>query len=242
MTLVVTTASVLGITVVGDRAVTRRSGDGTEILEAKKVWYAPQANVALAFWGSAIPPGNESLEDWARSFVDSIENNESVVSICNRLVSNLNPALESLRKLWSDLRRGIHVSGYENGLPVIFHVHTGDPLAFHHSLEVHRDFPDIHGGGVDKYRQDLESGKHVQLRNGYYELFATLAAAVFEARHELSKLLKRSVPANTLWGQAAFDEALVRLAADILKSAQLPKHVSSELDVVVFNSNGEVHP
>ena len=62
MTLVVTTASARGITVVGDRAVTRQSDAGVEILEARKVWYSPKANLALAFWGNANFPGSESLE------------------------------------------------------------------------------------------------------------------------------------------------------------------------------------
>lgn len=238
MTLVVTTASAVGITVVGDRAVTRRSVRGVEILAAKKVWYAPQANVALAFWGNANLPGDESLEDWARRFVAKIQPHDSVAAVCERLVSTLNPELESLGKPWSYLRRGIHVSGYENDLPVIFHVHTGDPRAFYHSLEVHRDYPDLHGGGPEKYRHHLDSGGLVQLRNGYYDLFATLAQAVFESRADLSALLERQVPAPSLNGQAAFDEALVRLAAGILKSAQLPQSVSIDLDVVSFTSRG----
>ncbi len=238
MTLVVTSASAFGITVVGDRAVTRRSDSGVEILAAKKVWYSPEANVALAFWGNANLSGDESLEEWARRFVSNIQSHDSVASVCERLVSTLNPELESLGNSWSYLRREIHVSGYENDLPVIFHVHTGDPREFHHSLEVHRDYPDIHGGGPEKYRQHLDNGGLVQLRNGYYGLFATLAQVVFESRADLSALLERQVPAPSQNGQAAFDEALVRLAAGILKSAQLPQSVGTDLDVVSFTSRG----
>jgi len=240
MTLVVTTASVNGITVVGDRAVTRRSDAGVEIHEAQKVWYAPEANVALAFWGNADLPNGESLEEWAGRFVSKIEGNDNVATISDRLVNTLNPELESLGKAWSHLRRGIHVSGYENGLPVIFHVHTGDPRAFHHALEVHRDYPDVHGGGVEPYRQHLQAGGFAQLRNGYYELFATLARTIFESQKELSSLFGVPVPAPTLHGQAAFDETLVRLAGGLLKSAQLPQRVGIEPDVIAFTPQGRV--
>ncbi len=238
MTLVVTTASARGITVVGDRAVTRRTDSGREILEARKVWYAKKANVALAFLGNADLPGGESLENWARRFVTKIERNDTVATTCDRLVSTLNPKLKSLEKPWGDLRRGIHVSGYENGLPVIFHVHTGDPQAFHHALEVHRDYPDIHGGGPEQFCLHLETGGFAQLRNGEYGLYATLARTVFESQKELSSLLGVPVPATTLCGQAAFDETLVRLASGILKSAQLPQRVSAKLDVIAFTPDG----
>lgn len=240
MTLVVTTASARGITVVGDRAVTRRSDSRIQILEAQKVWYAQEANIALAFWGNTNLPCNQSLEDWARRFVMAIRANDSVAGVCERLVRELNPALESLGKSWSDLRRGIQVSGFENQLPVIFHVHTGDPKAFHHSLEFHRDYPDIHGGGIDQYRALLESGGLAQLRNGYYELFATLAQAAFNSRAALASVLGSPVPALSLEGQAAFDEALVSLAAGILKSAQLPQSVGTRLDVIAFTQRGLV--
>jgi hypothetical protein len=240
MTLVVTSASAQGITVVGDRAVTRQSKSGVEILKSKKVWYAREANVALAFWGNANLPGGQSLEDWASRFVTSISETDSVSSVCERLVSKLNPALESLGMSWPSLRRGVHVSGYENDVPVIFHVHTGDPKVFHHSLEVHRDYPDIYGGGLARYRQLLADGGLAQLRNGYYELFVTLAQAAFDAREALSTILGVPVPAPSLPGQAAFDEAIVRLSAGMLKSAQLPQHVGEDLDVIAFTSKGLV--
>ena len=237
MTLVVTTASAQGITVVGDRAITRRSVTGVELLEGRKIWYSADANISLAFWGNANLPDGESLEAWARRFVVAIGSNDTVASVSDRLVSVLNPELESLGKTWSFLRRNPH-RGYENGLPVIFHVHTGDPRAFHHALEVHRDYPDIHGGGSKRYRQFIETGGYAQIRNGYYELFATLARAAFDVRDELSSLLGVPVPAPTLVGQVAFDEALVRLASGILKSAQLPQSVSTDVDVIAFTPQG----
>ena len=171
--------------------------------------------------------------------MDKIKTNDTVATVSELLVSTLNPELESLGRPWSYLRRGIHVSGYENGLPVIFHVHTGDPRAFHHALEVHRDYPDIHGGGLEPYRQHLAIGGFAQLRNGYYGLFATLARTAFESQEELSSLLGVPVPAPTIRGQAAFDEALVRLAGGLLKSAQLPQSVGTEPDVIAFTSQGE---
>ena len=240
MTLVVTTASELGITVVGDRAVTRSSSLGLEILEARKVWYSKKANIALAFWGNANLPGGKSLQDWARQFTDTINRRDTVSEVCDRLADTLNLELECLGKEWWEMRRGIHVSGYENGVPVIFHVHTGDPQLFHHSLEVHRDYPDVHVGDAEEYRRRLGHSEFFQLRNGYFGLFEILAKGVFESGDELSKLLKKPIPARSLEGQAAFDEALVRLAAGILKAAQLPQSVSPRLDTIAFTSQGRV--
>ena len=42
----------------------------------------------------------------------------------------------------------------------------------------------------------------------------------------------QAVPAASLQGQAAFDEAVVRLSAGMLKSAQLPQSVAERLDVI----------
>jgi hypothetical protein len=240
MTLVVTTASARGITVVGDRAAARRSGGRTEILSTKKVWFSSNANIALACWGNADLPRNQPLEEWIGAFVDGIQKNAGVETVCERLANQLNPLLDSLERPLSRLRRGIHVSGYENGVPVIFHVHTGDPRAFHHPLRLYRDYPDIHGGGREHYRQFLDSGGFAQLRNGQYELFVTLAQRAFESQRDLSALLGTPVPADTLRGQATFDEALVRFAHGILKSAELPPTVSSDLDVIAFTADGQV--
>ena len=239
MTLVVTTASAHGITVVGDRAVTRRTSDDVTILEARKVWYSPTANIGLAFWGNVYLP-DSSMESWTQEFVNGITKKDTVSSIAERLASSLNAVLEPLGLYWSQLRRGIHVSGYEHGLPVIFHVHTGDPRAFHHALEVHRDFPDLLGGGVEKYQSLIEAGGRAQLRNGAYELFVTVATLAEQKRGELSALLKTPVPAPTLAGQAAFDAALVRFSSDLIASADLPRTVGPDLDVVAFTANGQV--
>jgi hypothetical protein len=237
MTIVVTTASRLGITVVGDRAITRPESNGPQIFHGKKVWYSPAANVALAFWGNVYYPGT-SLEEWAGQFTASIKTSETVFSIAQRLADNMNAALEPTGRLWSDLRRGVHVSGYENALPVILHVHTGDPKIVNHELRVHRDFPDIHGGGPENYRLNLDAGARVQLRNGAHELFVTVAILAEESRPQLSLFLRTPVPAPTLSGQASFDAAIVRFAAEIITSSNLPPTVSTELDVVAFTDAG----
>lgn len=237
MTIVVTTASRLGITVVGDRAITRPESDGPQIFHAKKVWYSPAANVALAFWGNAYCPGT-SLEQWAGQFTASIERAETASSVAQRLADSMNATLEPTGRLWSDLRRGVHVSGYENALPVVLHVHTGDPNIVHHALRVHRDFPDIHGGGPENHRRNLDAGARVQLRNGAHELFVTVAILAEESRPQLSRFLRAPVPAPTLSGQASFDAAIVRFAAEVIRSSNQPQIVSTELDVVAFTDTG----
>lgn len=237
MTIVVTTASRLGITVVGDRAITRPESNGPQIFQGKKVWYSPAANVALAFWGNVYYPGT-SLEEWAGRFTASIEPSETVSSVAQRLADSMNAELARTGRLWSDLRRGVHVSGYENALPVILHVHTGDPRIAHHELCVHRDFPDTYGGGPEDYLRHLDAGARVQLRNGAHELFVTVAILAEESRPQLSHFLRAPVPAPTLSGQASFDAAIVRFAAEVIRSSNLPQTVSTDLDIVAFTDAG----
>lgn len=38
--------------------------------------------------------------------------------------------------------RGIHVAGFRNGLPVLFHVHCGHDNEPAHELRLHKDYPD----------------------------------------------------------------------------------------------------
>ena len=239
MTLVVSTASARGISVVTDRAVSRRTGTALELYSAQKGWYSAKANIALAFWGNATLPDGQALERWAERFVNDVTEHDTPASVAGRLASELNPMLERLTAHWSKMRRGVHVSGYEGDLPVIFHVHTGDPRGFHHALEVHRDFPDVHVGSAETYRAHLAGGGFVQLRNGQHELFATVAQLSTELQSELSTILRTPVPAQTLRGQALFDEALVRFAAGILKSADQHQVVSDLVDIITFTADGK---
>jgi len=240
MTLVVTTASKRGITVVGDRASAIDINGRVEFATATKVRYSPKARMAFAFWGKADFPQGQSYEKWAEDFVSSLEEGVSVKVASERLAESLNEILESMGRYWYQQRRGIHVSGYQDDLPVIYHVHTGDPNAYHHRLMAYPDVPDIQFGDLGTYRRHLETGGYVQLRNGFYELFAAFADNIYENRDELTQMLKSTFPAPSLRGQATLDETVVRMVNGLMRAAELPERVGVEIDVIAFDQHGLV--
>src|SRR4051812_34124315 len=117
MTLVVTTASRFGISLVGDRAVSRRVDNNLPTVaerETRKVFHSATANIALACWGNTDFPGVDYFT-WVNNFVnDDIQEGMSVRDVATflgeRLTTQLRP-LSDERHSWSSLRRGIHVSG-----------------------------------------------------------------------------------------------------------------------------------
>src|SRR5689334_20612944 len=150
MTLVVTSVSALGVSVVGDKAASFPVGAETFATPtATKVYYSAPLNMSFAIWGSAASPG-VSYEQWFADLVlNGLPSDAGLDVVSQTIAREINSLLAPLKTSWAELRRGIHVGGYESGVPCIYHVHTGAPSASQHELRVFRDFPDIHGGGLD---------------------------------------------------------------------------------------------
>ena len=245
MTLVISTASSHGITVVGDRAISQRVDSGPLAVlatPAEKLFYSDSANLAFACWGSAAFDG-ESYEQWLRRFVNTIASGTSLAEASDELASQLNSRLNSLAARlhgWADLHRGIHVSGYVDDLPCIYHVHTGDPNIAHHPLRVYRDFPDIYAEGDENYRRTLASGKYAQIFNGFHELYGTVGGKVGELRDELQRQFDVIIPAPSLRGQLELSRALVRFAGGLLRAADRAPQVSLEITDVAFTQAGRI--
>lgn len=246
MTIVVSTVSQHGITVVGDRAVSRRSGDDDlTVLDsgADKVFYSGAANIAFACWGNT-DFGDMSYNDWIRGTVASaIERGMPLRAASEMLAHQINQRLAPLaesRHGWSSLRRGIHVSGYVDGLPCIYHVHTGAPEEGHHPLRVYRDFPDVHGGGADIFRQKLARGERAQVFNGFHELFGLVGVTLGDIRDRLQKEFDIRIPAPTLRGQLELDRALIRFAAGLLRAGDRAPQVSLDVSDVAFDASGRI--
>lgn len=243
MTLVVTTASTNGISVVGDKAVTRTvHGVGSSIAEpSTKIFYSSAANISLACWGSTRLDGSD-YSQWMKDFVaNRLTRGIPLEEACRLLATDLNAILDPIAASgvpWSDLRRGVHVAGFESETPCVFHVHTGDPRAFNHRLEVHRDFPDIHGGGAVAYRERLQSGTRFQLFNGFHNLFGAVGAALEPLRHALEAEFDTQIPEPTLQGQLEYDRTLVRLAAGLLRAGGHLPQISLDIESFSFNHDG----
>jgi hypothetical protein len=246
MTLVVSTVSQRGITVVADCAVSRLSLDAPPVVlpeTAEKIIYSSAANIAFAFWGKTFFGGTDYFV-WANDVVQKeVTAGTSLIDASDLLAERINEQLAPFAsKLhgWGELRRGVHVSGYVDGLPCIYHVHTGASHDANHSLRVHRDFPDVHGGGADAHRQSLLEGKRAQLFNGFHELFGTLGESFGPLRSRLEKDFGVKIPAPTLRGQLELDRTLVRLAGGLLRAADRAPQVSVEVSDVAFTADGRV--
>lgn len=246
MTIIVSTVSQHGITVVGDRAVSRRSGDDDlTVLDsgADKVFYSDAANIAFACWGNT-DFGGTPYSDWIRGIVlSAIEPGMSLLAASEMLADQINQRLAPIaesRRGWSSLRRGVHVSGYVDSLPCIYHVHTGAPEEGHHPLRVYRDFPDVHGGGADTHQQNLARGKRAQVFNGFHELFGLVGDAFGDLRDRLETEFDVRIPAPTLRGQLELDRALIRFAAGLLRAGDRAPQVSLDVTDVAFNASGRI--
>jgi hypothetical protein len=240
MTIVVTTASQYGITVVGDKAQTSIRGETREVHnDARKVYYSAAANVSLAFWGDARMP-HGSLETWAATFVDSLCAEDSVKAVALRLETELSAVLEPLsRRGWWPVRRGAHVAGFIDGLPYIYHVHTGDPRHGEHAPKVHPEYPTVQMSTGD-HRQHLADGYCAQLRNGEFDLFGDTFDWLREYRIERERMGGIAPPSRDLRMHLAMDAAAVQLASKILAANGSPPSVSEEIDCLAFTASGLV--
>lgn len=241
MTIVVTTASRYGITVVGDKAQTSRRGQTREVRnDARKVHYSAVANVSLAFWGDARMPLG-SLDSWAATFVETLTAADSVETTGRRLEAELSSVLEPLPKRgWYDVRRGVHVAGFIDGLPHIYHVHTGDPRQGEHAPSLRQDFPVDHMPSLDDYRQHLADGRCAQLRNGEFALFGNTFDWLREYRIKREHIDGLTLPSPDLRVQLAIDAAVVRLTSKILAAKGPTPSVSKEVDCLAFTASGLV--
>lgn len=236
MTLVVSEVTGFGIVMVGDSAVTVR-GEPTRVYTgAAKIQYSHAANVGFAMWGRACV-GGETQDRWLSQFIASIRDSESLPAIADRLAAELNHELVKEGEPWSELRRGIHIAGYVDGLPHLYHIHTGDPAVEEHELRVFKDFPHIHGGGLEGYRTRLQMVGGYHLRNGFYEVFGTLFDAVYQYTTVLRQL-GFVWPSGSLDHRVSLYKLLVRFLGDTLVADGRLPSVGGETQALAFTERG----
>jgi hypothetical protein len=195
--------------------------------------------MSFGIWGDASTPG-EPYYKWFGDLVASLPAGLGLQDVAEEIAQQVNALIGSMGLRWSILRRGIHVAGFEDDLPCIFHVHTGAADEEQHELRVFRDYPDIHGGGRADYARTLQAGGWFQLRNGRHDLLNTIGAHLEEIRREFKKVYGKSVPGPDLAAQFALDRATVHFCAGLLASAGAAPSVSEELDGYAFGARGLV--
>jgi hypothetical protein len=252
MTLVSTSVSARGITVVGDRAITVTDEAGNQsFVAAPKIFYSKAANISLTIWGNFYLPG-KSMEYWMPDFVSEISETDTLEAVGKRLADELTSRLTVPNMSWGDYRRGIHLAGYVNSIPHIYHVHTGEPTQGHHPPHLYYDipygpltlsFPPIDGGREPferekAYLAHLAMGGTAHLFNGEHVLFGFLHDALERLRGRLERSTRMRIPAPTIQGQLSLERALVRFAANLLGAAELPPTVSEDVDCIAFDARG----
>jgi hypothetical protein len=222
MTLIVTEVSEqFGCVVVGDSAVTI---DGTRVvLGAEKVHYSAEANVGFAIWGNACLAG-ERVDALVSQFAENLSGTASPRSAGRDLAALLSNRGEQDGRGWERLRGGVHVCGYEGGLPVLFHIHTGaEPPAPQARFALYEDFPDARAG--------------VHLRNGYYPMFS----ALFEGMQRYAAALTElgfSWPNESVDDRVSYYSIMVETVARTLEASRRLPAVGRAVSAFAFNRNG----
>ena len=236
MTLVVSDISRYGIIMVGDSAVTL----GTSVkADAFKVQYAKAANVGFALWGNA-GVDHRRIDYWLADFIrDQVKTGDSVQDVGERLVSSLNAVLEKSGRKWKDLVRGIHIAGYREALPVLFHAHCGHPNEPAHEMRLYHDYPDDQKWSEDHFRSLLNYG-FIHLRNGYHPLFGPLFKQALDYAAQLRAAHNIQFPHPSLEGRFEFYKLLVRFVAGTLVASKIHPGVNDELSAIAFDDHGMV--
>jgi len=246
MTLVVSDITRHGIVMVGDSAVTVMQND--EIVdireEAAKVQYSPAANVGITMWGNGSIDGT-SMDSWIAEFIEaSITPGDDIEDIALRLAEQLNADLSRMGKSWNELRGGLHIAGYKNDLPRLWHIHTGPANEPQHELQLHLDFPELKGLNDIDFRVFLSQDedtfpKYCHLRNGYIPHFAALFDSMMRYSRTLRALYIR-FPQDSLEGRLTFYKLLVQFVAETLVAAGKHPGVNNVLSAIAFNQSGLV--
>lgn|GEM_PF-1192361 len=221
MTLVVTEVSeAFGCVVVGDSAVT----SGTKVCYgAEKIHYSSSAMIGFALWGNACL-GGRRVDEFVSDFSASLSSIETPRTAGRALAALLSQEGVRDGRDWLALRGGVHVCGYENSLPVLFHLHTGhEPLAPQGPFQLYEDFPDASAG--------------CHLRNGYFRMFSGLYEGMQHYAAQLGALGYKW-PCEAVEDRVSFYTIMVNTVARTLEAANRVPAVGGVVSSFAFNRNG----
>ena len=244
MTLVVSEISRLGILMIGDSAITfSQTGLPTVVINgAAKIHYSEKANIGFAMWGNAFVRGQQ-LDLWLKTFIDTtIIANEDIEIVGQRLTKQIRIELEQEHKPWSDLIFGIHIAGYKDGLPRLWHIHCGHSNEPDHEPRLYHDFFE------DKWSEDYFRATFfppggggtasAHLRNGYAPYYGLLFDSLIGYSNNLRGILGTELPTDTLEGHLQYHKILVKFVAGALVAAGIHPGVNDNLSSISFNQDG----
>ena len=185
--------------------------------------------------------GRQSLDKWVADFLNSQA----------RLRPNLEQLGSSLAQQINEIRRefnvpmdettrsGFHLAGYDNGVPRLWHVHTGHLQEPVHEFRLYKDYPNDQGISDEQFIQFLQNSGFVHLRNGYHEFFAILFDSVLKYANTLQHF-GIQFPMDSIEGRVLFCKLLIQFVSGTLKASGLHPGVNDILSVAAFNQNGLV--
>ncbi len=132
-TIVISDISNLGVAMVADTAITI---DDRSFVGFQKLFKVPQINAGISIWGNLNIRGTDA-DEWIRHFINNyIPEDMNLSDMANRLKEKLNDTfrdrlINENRKMeemgiHGACRMGMHVAGFENDIPRLFHINNGD--------------------------------------------------------------------------------------------------------------------
>jgi hypothetical protein len=239
MSLVVSDISTHGIVMVGDSAITRRKGGKLiDVLsDGSKIQYSEVANIGFALWGRCNL-ADQRVDAWLSDFIKSeVRTGDSVESVGERLAKILNEKIAAMKEPWDKQVRGIHLAGYRDDRPVLFHVHCGHPNEPSHELRLYHDYPDDRNWSTEEFEALLSRGV-IHLRNGFIQHFAALFDSMLAYMEKLDRILRVKFPQPSLRGRFDFYKLLVRFVADTLTATGQTQSVNDKLSAIAFDQKG----
>jgi hypothetical protein len=234
MTLVVSDISKHGIVMVGDSAITQIKNGRKEVRSrCAKIHYSSAANIGFATWGNA-GVGKIKMDTWISEFIQtSIKQGEAIEDVAIKLINQLNPILASSGLRWKQVHRGIHIAGYKNGLPCLYHIHCGHDNEPSHELRFYKDFPDDQPWSERKFEFRLNFC-FTHLRNGYHPLFGLLFDRILEYSNQLRMFYNISFPFESLNHRLEFYKLLVGFVAGVLVASNRRPIINDKLSAIAF--------
>jgi hypothetical protein len=239
MTLVLSDLSRHGIIMLGDSAVIRRAS-GVDINspdKAEKIQYFRKANIGAGIWGVRSIGAEKSDEILARFALERDSMDLGLERCGQELARIFNDLLDKAGLEGKAREGGIHLGGYVEGHPKLWHVHwsaTGvdGPWA------LAKDFPESKGWSDERMDGIIRSGGSVQIANGFYH-YLNLARFCLRMYSKLLRLYKgHEFPANSIDGRITYVRTLFLLVPAALKSPNSPVYVDENIRLVSFDHSG----
>jgi hypothetical protein len=229
----------------GNSAVTVMRDDNSVVEvrgDAAKVQYSPEANVGISAWGNGNV-GGRRIDSWIADFIDfSIAPGDDLETIGGRLTVQLNEELSKMGKSWDELRCGLHLAGYMNGVPRLWHIDTGHDRGSQHELRLYHDFPEDQSWSDGNFRMILGEDQFgfpafCHLFNSHTPNFLALFDKMMEYSRELRNILKVRFPRDSLEGRLGYYKLLVQFTTEMMVAAGEHPSFNNVVSAIAFDQN-----